>query len=142
MLFTEFGMLMDFRSRQPQKAPFPILVMLFGIIVFLQPQINVLDFVSIMALLLFLLSYIAFPSSTIIELRALQFANSSFPMFVTLFGIAIVCKLLQPIKALEPMLVTLFGIVIDCKLLQSMKTLFPMLATLFGIMIDCKLLQP
>ena len=43
-------------------------------------------------------------------------------MLVTLSGIVILAKLLQPEKALLPMLVTLPGIVILAKLLQPRKT--------------------
>ena len=50
MVVTLFGMVMEFKPRQPLKAPLPIDVTLFGIIVFLHPAINVLDDVSIMAL--------------------------------------------------------------------------------------------
>ena len=40
-------------------------------------------------------------------------------MLVTLFGIVMEVKLLQPRNAQSPMLVTLFGIVMEVKLLQS-----------------------
>ena len=60
---------------QPKKADPPILVTVLGITAFLHPAIKVLDFVSIMALQLSLLSYFAFPSSTIIEVRPEQSEN-------------------------------------------------------------------
>ena len=47
---TEFGMLMAVRLEQPKNASSPIEVTEFGIVVFLQPAINVLVAVSIMAL--------------------------------------------------------------------------------------------
>ena len=37
---TLLGIMMEVRPIQPEKAPSPMLVTLFGIIVFLQPAIN------------------------------------------------------------------------------------------------------
>ena len=51
----------------PQNASFPICVTELGIIVFLQPTINVCDSLSIIALQLCLESYLGFSLSTIIE---------------------------------------------------------------------------
>ena len=72
MLFTEFGIVIEARLEQPEKAAYPILVTEFGITVFLHPAINVLDSVSIMALQLFLLSYFLFPCSTVIFFKSEQ----------------------------------------------------------------------
>jgi len=47
---TEFGMLMAVRLERPRNAPAPMEVTELGIVVFLQPAINVLVAVSIMAL--------------------------------------------------------------------------------------------
>ena len=53
---TPFGIVMEARDVQPSKADAPICVILSGIMVFLHPTTSVLDFVSIIALQLFLLS--------------------------------------------------------------------------------------
>ena len=50
MLVTLSGMVILVRLLQPEKAELPILVTLVGIIVFIQPAINVLVLVSMMAL--------------------------------------------------------------------------------------------
>ena len=49
-----------------------------GITVFLHPAINVLEFVSIIALQSFLLSYLGLSFSTIIEVRPGQKENAPF----------------------------------------------------------------
>jgi len=56
-------------------------------------------------------------------------------MLVTLSGIVIDVKRLQPENAEPPMLVTLSGIVIDVKPLHSLKAEPPMLVTLSGIIV-------
>ena len=50
MLVTEFGIVIDVRPIQLSKADTPMLVTELGMMVFLQPVINVLVFVLIMAL--------------------------------------------------------------------------------------------
>ena len=70
-----------------------MLFTLFGITVFLHPAINVLGFVSMMALQLFLLSYWGLFFSTIIEESAMQFAKALSLMLVTLLGIVMEVKL-------------------------------------------------
>ena len=59
-------MVMEVRPEQASKAKPPILVTELGIVVFLHPAINLLVFVSIIALQLSLLSYFEFPFSTVI----------------------------------------------------------------------------
>ena len=86
--------------------------------VFIHPRIKVLDFVSIMALQLSLLSYFVFPFSIIIEVRASQPSKAYSPILVTEFGIVIEVRLEQYPKALSPILVTEFGIVIEGRLEQ------------------------
>jgi hypothetical protein len=63
-------------------------------------------------------------------------------MVVTLLGITIFVKLVQPSNALMPMLVTLSGMVILVKLVQFLNALLPMVVTLFGMVILVKLMQP
>ena len=60
-------------------------------------------------------------------------------MSVTLFGMVIEVRLLQPVKAKLPILVTLLGIVIEVRLLQPEKAVNPMLVTLCGMIV---FLQP
>ena len=72
IVVTLLGMLMEVRPEQPWKALFPIDFTLLGMVVFLQPVINVLDDVSIMALQLSRESYTALPLSTLIEVRPEQ----------------------------------------------------------------------
>ncbi len=50
MLLTLLGNVSSGKPLQPPKAPFPILVTLFGMTLFLHPAINVLVFVSIIEL--------------------------------------------------------------------------------------------
>ena len=50
MLVTLFGIIIEVRPLQPEKALSPIDVTLLGIMVFLHPSINMLDAVLIMAL--------------------------------------------------------------------------------------------
>ena len=66
-----------------------MLVTLDGIIVLLNPWINVLVAVSIIALQLFLLSYVWLLLSTTMLVKLLQPANGASPMLVTLDGIVI-----------------------------------------------------
>ena len=63
---------MEVRLEQPEKAYSPILVTPLGMIVFLQPNTNVLLSVSIMALQLSRESYFVFSDSTFIEVRPVQ----------------------------------------------------------------------
>lgn len=66
-----------------------MLVTEFGMIVFLIPNIRVFVLVSIIALQLFLLSYLGLPFSTVIVESSGQPENASFSMLVTEFGIVI-----------------------------------------------------
>ena len=49
---------------------------------------------------------------------------------------------MQPWKARKPMLVTLFGISIDVRFVQPENAAFPMLVTPSGISIDVRPVQP
>ena len=57
IVITELGIVTEVKSLQPKKALIPIEVTVLGIIVFLQPIINSLVLVSMMALQLSLESY-------------------------------------------------------------------------------------
>jgi hypothetical protein len=50
-------------------------------------------------------------------------------MLVTLFGMVIEVRPLQPLKAEVPILVTLFGMVIEVRPLQPLKAEVPILIT-------------
>ena len=84
ILVTDSGIVIEVRPEQPQKAEPPILVTELGIIVFLHPAIKVFDAFSMMALQLFLLSYLGVPSSTFIEVRPEQPRTAPPPILVTL----------------------------------------------------------
>ena len=108
--------MIEVRPEQSEKAYSPILVTELGIMEFLHPAIKVLDFVSIMALQLPLLSNFAFPSSTIIEVRLEHSSKADISILVTEFGIVIEVRLEHSSKADSPILVTEFGIVIEVRL--------------------------
>ena len=118
-----------------------MLVTLFGITVFIHPESNVLDFVSMIALQLFLLSYFLFPCSTFIDWRLGQYFKIVAPISVTDFGIVIEVRLEQPSKASLPILVTLLPIVAEVMLSHPEKAFAPMIFTLLGIVVDFRLLQ-
>ena len=86
---------MEVSAEHSEKAPFPIDVTLLGIVVFLHPIINVLDDVSIIALQLLRESYLAFPSSTTMDIKPPQPEKASSPMLVTLLGMVIDVNPLQ-----------------------------------------------
>lgn len=61
---------------------------------------------------------------------------------ITLFGIVIEFRLVQPSKANLPISVTLSGIVTEVRLVHPLKAFIPISVTLSGIVIDVKLVQP
>jgi hypothetical protein len=87
---------MEVRPEQFEKAIYPILVTLLGIVVFLHPEISVLLAVSMMALQLSRESYFVFPDSTIIEVRAEQLVKAPLPMLVTLLPMVTEVRPEQP----------------------------------------------
>ena len=118
MLVTLLGMVTDVSPLQPEKAHDPMLVTLLGIVVVLQPAIRVFVDDSIIALQLFLESYLGLPSSTFNDVRPLQFRKADSPMLVTLLGMVTDVRPVQPSKAKTPMLVTLLPMVTDVSPLQ------------------------
>ena len=62
--------------------------------------------------------------------------KAGLAMLVTLLGMVILIKPVQPEKARLPMLVTPFGISMLVRLKQLKKAPSPMLVTLFGIVIE------
>ena len=119
MHVTLSGIIIDARLLQLLKACSPILVTLGGIIVFAHPAINLLVFVSIMALQLLRESYSGFLSATIMDIRASQPAKTDFPILVTPWGIAMDIRLLQHAKAYSSIFVTLSGRIMDVRAVQS-----------------------
>lgn len=97
---TPLGIVIDVRLVRPLKALIPIVVTSLGIIVFLHPAIKVFDSLSMMALQLLRESYLGLPLLTVIEVKPPHPANalvySVTAMLVTLLGIVIEDKLLQP----------------------------------------------
>ena len=112
MEVTLLGISIEVRLLQPEKAYLPMEVTLLGIIVFLQPAINVFVAVSMMALQSLRESYFVLPLSTLMEVRQLQPENADPSMDITLLGISIEVKLLQPQKAVPSKDVTLLGIIV------------------------------
>ena len=125
---------------------------------FLQPKISVLAFVSNIALLLFLESYLRFPFSTTIDTMFVQPRNASSPISVMLLGIFMFLREEQSLNALSPILVTPLGnstytnelqysnvrnlisvtplgILMCSNVLQPRNAYFPILVTLSGISI-------
>ena len=96
MPVTLSGIKMEVRSVQLEKAEEPMLVTLFGIVVFGQPAIRVFEAVSIIALQLSRESYMLLSDSTTIEFKLLQFPTAPKPMLVTLFGMVIEVRIMQP----------------------------------------------
>ena len=95
MLVTLLGISTEVRLVHQMNAHSPILVTLLGITVFLQPKINVLVAVSIIALQLLRESYIEFPLDTTIVVRPVQPENAEPPMLVTLLGIVTEVRLVH-----------------------------------------------
>ena len=79
--------------------------------------------------------------SIITEVKPMHSENAA-PISVTLFGIVISVKPVQPANALEPMDVTLFGIVISVKPVQLWNALSPMDVTPLPNVISVKPVQP
>ena len=92
---TLLGMVMEVKPLQPEKAVFPMLVTLLGIVEFLHPAINVFDVFSIIALQLLRESKIVFPLSTIMEVKPSHLEKTFTPIDVTLLGIVTEVKLVQ-----------------------------------------------
>ena len=112
MEVTELGMWMLVRPEQPENASSPMEVTELGIVVFLQPAINVLVAVSIMALQLLRESYFGLSLATEMVARLEQPRNAQPPMVVTELGMLMSVRLEQPENAPMPMEVTEFGIVV------------------------------
>lgn len=88
--------MIEFKPSHPENAPYLIVVIPLGIIVFLHPEINEFSAVEIIALQLPLESYAGLPSSTMTEESDLQLIRIFLPIDFTLLGIIIVARLLQP----------------------------------------------
>ena len=69
---TLLGIIMDFKPLHPAKASSPIFFVSFGIIVFLQPTINLFVFFSIIALQSFRESNVVLLLSTLIEAKLIH----------------------------------------------------------------------
>ena len=148
-----------------QKAPFPIAIIPDTIFVVWQADINLLVFVSTMALQSSRESYTAFAASTFITSKSEQPENSGDSIFSTASGITILFKEVQPQKALlsisirpcgktsplrftqpkkaaEPIFLTPLPITIVVNEVQSRNACSPISVTLSGTTIVAKLLQP
>ena len=76
--------------------------------------------VSIIALQLFLLSYVLLFGFTEMLVRLVHSQNATSPMLVTLLGMVMLVRLVQPENAQSPMLVTLLGMVMLVRLVQTL----------------------
>ena len=75
----------------------------------------------------------------VIEVRLLQRPNAPTPIEVTLLGMLIEVRPLQPENArISPIEVTLLGMVIEVRLLQSQNALSPIEVTLLGMLIEVR----
>ncbi len=131
-------MVMEVSSRSPSKALGPIATTPSGIVVFLQPFISVLVFVSIRALQLLRLSYTVLPLSTVIVSNELHQPKALLPMLVTLAGMVMDVRLAL-LKAELPIVVTVLGIVMVAVKRQPAKAPAPIICTLAGMV---EFLQP
>lgn len=95
------------------KAWSPMAVTVLGIVVLLHPKMSLLVAVSIMALQLFLLSYVVLLASTVMDVNPLQYKKIFPSILVTEEGMVMDVRLWQLRKALCPMLVTELGIIKD-----------------------------
>ncbi len=99
---TELGIVTEVKPVQPEKAYSPMDTIVLGMTVVLQPVINVLSAVRIMALQLSRLSYTGLPDlpdSTTMEVNPVQPLNTLLPIDVTELGIVMEVRLVQPVKA-------------------------------------------
>ena len=118
---------------QPLKADSPILVTESGITVFLQPNNNLFDTVSIIALQFSRESYTSLPSSTTILVKLVQPPKAHLPISVTEDGITTLVKLVQPSKAPSSISVTVSGISMLVNPVQPLKASCSILLTDDGI---------
>lgn len=109
---TEFGMDTEVSAEQQKKAALPIDMMEFGMVVFLQPTINLFVEVSIIALQLSRESYVRLFLSTIMEFSPLQSLKAPIPIDVIELGMVTFASLEQPKKAASPIDVTEFGMTV------------------------------
>ena len=93
-------------------------------IVFLQLAISVFEAVSMIALQLSRLSYLAFPDSTSIDARLAHPPKIFVPRFDTDFGMVIEVSFSQSVNAPEPIVQTYSGIVTEARFLQPLKASF------------------
>jgi hypothetical protein len=113
---TLFGMVIDVKPVQPLNAKPSILVTLLGIMLFWVPDINVLSEFRIK--LFPSLRKCVLPAATCIVSKFGVLVNGFEPIEVTLLGMVIEVKPVQPLNAHDPIDVTLFGTVIDVKPVQ------------------------
>ena len=138
---TDFGIVMDVSSEHEEKAPSYIVVTVSGIIVLLQPAISALVFFSIIALQLFLESYVLLFESTanFVSFEQLEKLEKPLPISLTELGMKTDLIPVQPLKAPKPMETTEFGIVTDVNPEQSAKAASPIAVIKLGMIV---LLQP
>ena len=92
MLVTDFGIVILLKSEQFSNAFSPMLVTVFGMTVVLQPVINVLEAVSMIALQLLRESKILLSESTEMLVRLVQPEYAYCPILFTYFGMTTLVK--------------------------------------------------
>ena len=116
---TQLGMTMLVRPLHPSKAHESMDVIVFGMVVFLQPETNTFVFDSIIALQLFRESKNGLSDATVIFVILGHPAKGFTPISATPLGIVIEVNPSHKAKAPSPILLTEFGMDIfdnlDCK---------------------------
>ena len=95
ILVTLLGSAMLVSPEHPLKAPSPILVTLSGITVVFMPVTKVFVLVAIIPLQFPRLSYVRFPSATVMPVIPEHPSNAPSPILVTLSGSVMLVNLLQ-----------------------------------------------
>lgn len=122
-------------SEHNEEAQPAIVVTVSGIMVLLQPAISVLVAFSIIALQLFLESYVLLFESTAKFVSFEQLEKTPLSISLTEFGMKTVLIPEQPMKAIQPMETTEIGIVTDDNPEQPAKAPLPIAVIELGIIV-------
>jgi len=135
-------MVTEVSPEQRKKAYSLMAVTELGMIVLLQPTINLFVDVSIIALQLSRESYVPLFLSTVTEVRLEQPEKALSPIEVTELGMVTEVSLEQSSKACSPMEVTELGIITEVSPEQPRKALPPMEVTELGMVTEVSPEQP
>ena len=134
-------MVIDVKLSWPSKQLEPKLVTELGMVLFLQPAINLFVEVSMIALQFSLESYIGLSAATTKLSSPMHPEKHHPPTLVMDLGMVMDVKPLQNWKQPSPKLVTDSGMMTDVKPLQNSKQPLPKLVTDLGTVTDVKLKQ-